>query len=181
MGYKEGWLHGVMTVGPHAGTPVCKAKEIIAEEMVQEGTAVKYFEPDAKVVSRTQDRCVVAHTEQWFIDYGEAEWRAVVQKHLDTMETYNPIAQQSFNEGIEWLNKWACSRKQGLGTRLPWDPKYVIESLSDSTIYMAYYTIAHILQGGEDFAGSTTGIRAEDLNDAVFDSIFFGSPIPAGC
>ena len=34
------------------------------------------------------------------------------------------------------------------GTKLPWDQQYLIESLSDSTIYMAYYTIAHLLQEG---------------------------------
>jgi len=33
----------------------------------------------------------------------------------------------------------------GLGTRLPWDEACVIESLSDSTIYTALYTIIHIL------------------------------------
>lgn len=33
-----------------------------------------------------------------------------------------------------------------LGTKLPWDENWLIESLSDSTIYMAYYTIAHYLQ-----------------------------------
>lgn len=47
---------------------------------------------------------------------------------------------------LGWLNQWACSRTYGLGTRLPWDPTYLIESLSDSTIYMAYYTVAHLLQ-----------------------------------
>ena len=31
---------------------------------------------------------------------------------------------------------------------MPWDPQYLIESLSDSTIYMAFYTVAHLLQGG---------------------------------
>lgn len=35
------------------------------------------------------------------------------------------------------------------GTRLPWDQQWLIESLSDSTIYMAYYTVAHLLQGGQ--------------------------------
>ena len=35
-----------------------------------------------------------------------------------------------------------------LGTKLPWDEQYLIESLSDSTIYMAYYTVAYLLQGG---------------------------------
>lgn len=35
-----------------------------------------------------------------------------------------------------------------IGTKLPWDEYWLIESLSDSTIYMAYYTVAHILQEG---------------------------------
>lgn len=30
---------------------------------------------------------------------------------------------------------------------------WVIESLSDSTIYMAYYTIAHVLQGEANLEG----------------------------
>lgn len=29
---------------------------------------------------------------------------------------------------------------------MPWDEQWLIESLSDSTIYMAYYTVAHFLQ-----------------------------------
>ena len=39
--------------------------------------------------------------------------------------------------------------RYGLGSRLPWDESWLIESLSDSTIYMAYYTVAHLLQGGK--------------------------------
>ena len=35
-----------------------------------------------------------------------------------------------------------------VGTRLPWDEQYLIESLSDSTVYMSFYTVAHLLQGG---------------------------------
>ena len=50
---------------------------------------------------------------------------------------------------LGWLHQWACSRSFGLGSRVPWDPQYLIESLSDSTIYMAYYTLAHLLQQGD--------------------------------
>ena len=35
-----------------------------------------------------------------------------------------------------------------VGSKIPWDQQYVIESLSDSTVYMAYYTVCHLLQGG---------------------------------
>lgn len=41
-----------------------------------------------------------------------------------------------FNFTLGWLKEWACTRLFGLGTQLPWDESWVIESLSDSTIYM---------------------------------------------
>ena len=54
----------------------------------------------------------------------------------------------NFESTLEWLHEHACSRSYGLGTRIPWDEEYLIEALSDSTIYMAYYTVSHLLQGG---------------------------------
>lgn len=58
---------------------------------------------------------------------------------LTTQLCHNP----PFSHTLGWLQQWACSRSFGLGTRLPWDEQYLIESLSDSTIYMAYYTVRH--------------------------------------
>lgn len=59
---------------------------------------------------------------------------------------------------------------------LPWDPVYLIESLSDSTIYMAYYAVAHVLQGGDMYCDDAnhgpTGINPEDLTKDVWDYIF---------
>jgi leucyl-tRNA synthetase len=49
----------------------------------------------------------------------------------------------------------------------------MIESLSDKTIYMAYYTVAHYLHD-EPF-GKTQGIgqiRPEQMTDEVWDYIF---------
>ena len=62
----------------------------------------------------------------------------------------------NFETTIDWLHEHACSRNYGLGTHIPWDPQFVIESLSDSTIYMAYYTVCHLLQG--DSEGSKPGL-----------------------
>ena len=56
---------------------------------------------------------------------------------------------------------------------MPWDPQYVIESLSDSTIYMAYYSVAHILQGGQiDGSTEASGITAGQMTNDVWDWIF---------
>ena len=59
-----------------------------------------------------------------------------------------------------------------LGTKLPWDTQYLIESLSDSTIYNAYYTIAHLLQGEGSYNGSIPGslnIQPKELTPQVTD------------
>lgn len=63
------------------------------------------------------------------------------------MNTYNQETRNGFERTLGWLRQWACARSYGLGSKLPWDPQFLVESLSDSTIYMAYYTIAHLLHG----------------------------------
>ena len=76
---------------------------------------------------------------------------------------------------LDWLRDWGCSRNFGLGSRLPWDEQYLIESLSDSTIYMSYYTISHMLQGNiEGTVPGTLGISSDSLRDEEFDFIFLG-------
>ena len=59
------------------------------------------------------------------------------------MKIYPEAARKNFEAVIEWLQEKACTRKSGLGTKLPWDKKWIVETLSDSVIYMAYYTIAN--------------------------------------
>jgi len=63
------------------------------------------------------------------------------------METYSSETRHALEAVLNWLNKWACARTYGLGSKLPWDPQFLVESLSDSTIYMSYYTIANLLHG----------------------------------
>lgn len=66
---------------------------------------------------------------------------------LSRMNTYTQETRNAFEKTLDWLNKWACARTYGLGSILPWDPQFLVESLSDSTIYMSYYTVAQLLHG----------------------------------
>lgn len=176
---------GVMLVGSQAGKKVHEAKAAVRQEMLDAGTACTYYEPENTVMSRSGDECTVAFADQWFIKYGEEEWREAVRAHVQSpaFDAYTESALNQYLITLDWLREWACSRQFGLGTHLPWDTQFVIESLSDSTIYMAYYTIAHLLQGSamDGSAAGPAGIRAEQLTDEVFDYIFLGSPYPAGC
>jgi hypothetical protein len=57
------------------GTQVSEVKQVIKEEMLAAGQAIVYSEPERQVMSRSGDVCVVALTDQWYINYGEDEWR----------------------------------------------------------------------------------------------------------
>jgi len=193
--YKKGFYEGTMVVGADDGIhgmKVCDAKDIIKAKMVSDQEAIIYYEPENEVVSRSGDECVVSYLDQWFLKYGEDEWRAQVLNHVtnvDKFETFTAATRKAFVEVVNWLNEWACSRSFGLGTLLPWDEQFVIESLSDSTVYMAYYTISHLLQGrqsdtdytGNHGNGSPLGIKPEDMTPEVFDYIFLKKGYPSGC
>jgi len=90
---------------------------------------------------------VVALCDQWYLDYGNAEWKQQARESLSIMNLFHDEVKKNFNATFDWIQEHACSRTYGLGSKLPWDETWLIESLSDSTIYMAYYTVKHILQG----------------------------------
>ncbi|OQR82037.1 leucyl-tRNA synthetase, cytoplasmic [Thraustotheca clavata] len=180
--YLKGFYEGIMLVGSQKGKKVCDAKAACRKELLDAGLAIPYWEPESTVMSRTGDECVVAHLDQWYLLYGTEDWKNRVSKHIEnpeTFNTYNPIALGEYRSTLEWFKEWAPCRQFGLGTKLPWDTEFVVESLSDSTIYMAYYTIAHHLQTSVD--GSKPGphgIAASDLTKEVFDFIFLKGPAP---
>lgn len=186
--YLKGFNFGIMSIGPHKGLKVSEAKPIIKQEMLDAGQACLYYEPESRVVSRTNDECVVAATDQWYLAYGEESWSSAVKQHVlnpDSFNAYDPNALGKYEYTIDWLKEWACTRQFGLGTYLPWDPVWVIESLSDSTIYMSYYTISHILQGNDNLNGDSTKspgkVDPKDLTVEVFNYIYRNGPMPEHC
>ncbi|KAK3888912.1 hypothetical protein Pcinc_007058 [Petrolisthes cinctipes] len=138
--YLRGFYEGTLIIGEFKGKKVQEVKKAIQEKLVKAGEAELYQEPEKQIISRSGDECVVALCDQWYLDYGESEWRKQVEQSLSDLDTYHGEVRRNFEATIDWLKGHTCARTYGLGTRLPWDEKWVIESLSDSTIYMAYYT-----------------------------------------
>lgn len=172
--YKTGFYRGVLSenCGPYAGMRVEVAKEEIRKELVAKGQADILYEPSAEVICRCMTRAIVkVVTDQWFLAYGDPAWKAKVHGALGSMNLYPEALKKWLDYVTDWLHDWPCTHHRGLGTILPWDSNWVIESLSDSTIYMAYYTIAHVLQGGELRSRVPW---AQHLDDGFFDFLFFG-------
>ncbi len=173
--YKSGFYQGVMNenCGSYAGLRVEIAKEEVRKELLASGRADTMYEPSGEVVCRCATRAIVKVVEdQWFLAYADPAWKAKVHDALSKMTLYPEGVRKQFDHVVDWLQDWACAHHKGLGTKLPWDDHWVIESLSDSTMYMAYYTIAHALQGGK--------LRSEvpwaaQVGDAFFDYVFLGT------
>ncbi|KAK7683901.1 cytosolic leucyl tRNA synthetase [Cerrena zonata] len=171
--YKEGFYNGVMAYGKYSGEKVEVAKAKCKNDLIESGEAFVYNEPEGQVISRSGDECIVSLEDQWYIDYGEDAWKSQAFECLELMQTFSKETRNGFEGVLDWLKNWAVTRNFGLGTRLPWDEKYLVESLSDSTIYMAYYTISRFLHS--DYYGKEKGvfdIKPEQMTYDVFDYIF---------
>ncbi|CDK24756.1 unnamed protein product [Kuraishia capsulata CBS 1993] len=173
LAYKEGYYNGVMLLGKYAGEKVEAAKPKVKADLVASGDAFVYNEPESLVVSRSGDECIVSLEDQWYLDYGEEHWKAQAIDALHSMNTFSSESENAFEGVLDWLRNWAVSRSYGLGTRIPWDPKWLVESLSDSTVYQSFYTINHLLH--TDYYGKDIGplgITPEEMTDEVFDYVF---------
>jgi leucyl-tRNA synthetase len=168
--YRHEFHNGKMkeNTGKYFGLSVAEAKDLVKQDLISEGKATTLYELlNRPVRCRCGTECIVKIFEdQWFIDYGNPEWKMLAHKNLDKMELLPEELRTEFNYVIDWLHEKACARKSGMGTRLPWDPEWIIEALSDSTIYMAYYTISRHIKEHK--------IQPTQLTIDVFDYIFLG-------
>jgi leucyl-tRNA synthetase len=54
----------------------------------------------------------------------------------------------SQKKALEWVQRRPCARRRGIGTHLPQDPEWLVEPLSDSTIYQIFYPLSQFLNQG---------------------------------
>jgi leucyl-tRNA synthetase len=126
--------------------------------------------PAQKVISRSGDQCIVAIVPQWYIKYSDPVWKNQVREVISEMTIHDVDARRQLDIAVDNLDDWCVSRECGLGSRLPNDPKFLIDSLSDSTIYPAYYTVCHLLHS--DLYGAEQLVPIEYVNDGFWDAVF---------
>lgn len=164
--YKLEHSKGIMSehITSYAGEKVSLVRDEISSQLKEEGKASSMYDfAERPVICRCGNRCVVRIMEdQWFMTYSDEAWKEKTRKLLGKMNIIPEEVRANFEYYIGWLHDWACSRRIGLGTRLPWDNQWLIEPLTDSTIYMSYYTIAKYLRN----------MDAADLNDDFFSKVF---------
>ncbi len=152
-----------------AGIKVAYAKDTVKEWLIKNKHADILLElTNTPVRCRCGAECVVkVLNNQWFLNYGDKDWKELATKCFDEMNILPQEIRSEFNYVIGWLRERACARQHGLGTKLPWDKDWIVESLSDSVIYMAYYTISKYVNNG--------ALKAEKLSPEFFDYIFLSN------
>jgi leucyl-tRNA synthetase len=168
--YHGGRMRG--NTGQYVGLNIQAAKEAVKQDLIANGNASTMYEMNEPVNCRCGTEVVVKIFEnQWFINYGDEAWKKLARENIDEMEIVPKELKQEFLNVVDWLKAKACARKAGMGTRLPWAPDWIIESLSDSTIYMAYYTV---IKGINEIKP-----KPEQLTEAFWDYVFLsiGSPV----
>jgi leucyl-tRNA synthetase len=167
--YKKEFHSGVLkeNCGSYAGKSVRDVKDILIADFRKLNIADIMYDLPEQVVCRCMTQCIVkVLSDQWFLNYSDPKWKAKTKEAIAQMTIYPDSAKQNFYTVIDWLREWACARTTGFGTPLPWGKGWIIETLSDSTIYMAFYTVnKHINQNN---------IKPEALTPEVFDYIFYG-------
>ena len=165
--YKKEYHTGILkeNCGKYSNKRIAEVKEEIVRDFIKENIADKMWELTGLVVCRCKTKCHVKVLEnQWFLKFSDEEWKKRVKECIEKMKFYPAKVREQFINTVDWLKDKACTRKSGLGTRLPWDKEWIIETLSDSVIYMALYTIWDIAKN----------IPVEKLTDEVFNYVFLG-------
>ena len=167
--YKKEFHSGKLkeNCGRYAGKLVNEVKELIIKDFKSLGIADSMYDLPQSVVCRCMTSCIVKIlSDQWFLNYSDKEWKKKAKEVISNMNIYPESARLWFNGVIDWLREWACARTTGFGTPLPGGKGWLIGTLSDSTVYMAFYTINHHIKKHK--------INPKSMTPGFFDFIFYG-------
>ncbi len=171
--YKEEHFSGKLNnlCGEFEGMPVKFAKDKVKEKLVKLNLGGTLYETSRRATTRGGDQVIVANLEgQWFLDYTNEKVKENAYKLLEEMSFYPSKLRDTQKGYLKWVAMRPCARRRGIGTPLPFDKNWVIESLSDSTIYQMLYLIHNTLKKEK--------IESKQLEPIVFEYVFLGEGNP---
>lgn len=139
----------------------------VKEKLIDLDLGGTYYETSRRAVTRGGDKVIVANLDgQWFLNYKDEEIKQKAYDVLDSLEFLPEKLRESQRGYLKWVEMRPCARKRGIGTPLPFDESWIIEPLSDSTIYQMLYLVHHIIH--------RENISPNQLSLEVFDYVFLG-------
>ena len=166
--YKKGFHSGQMNenCGKYARMNVETAKEKVKQELIQENKADILYDLSEEVVCRCGKEVMIKKISgQWFINYNAKNLTQRAKEYSEQMDIKPEEYHKNIKGALEWFGERPATRQGNwLGTKLPWDKKWIIEPISDSTLYPAFYVISKFVNKGE--------IDSENLEPEFFNYVF---------
>lgn len=166
--YKAGFHTGRMreNCGKFAGMSVFDAKDRVKEMMLEMKVAGIMYDLSEPVICRCGAKVIVKMIpDQWFIDYGNQEATRIAKNHVPQMFIQPQDYKDNLPGILDWFQERACARLGNwMGTTFPFDERWIIEPISDSTLYSAYYLVSNYVNEGK--------LAPEQMDEKFFDHIY---------
>jgi len=156
----------------YAGIKISDIKDQVKNELISKGNAVFFREFSEEVICRCTKKVVIKQIpDQWFIKYSDPDLTEKSKNHAKNMNIYPGEYKEQLPNVLDWFDDRACIRKGSwLGTEFPFKKEWIIEPISDSTLYPAYYIVSKYVNQNK--------IEPEDMTEEFFDYIFRGKGKP---
>ncbi len=168
--YKQGFHTGVMgkNSGKYEGMKVEQAKEMIKADLLESKRADVFYDLSEEVICRCGNPVIIKRIDdQWFIRYSDQELTERSKEQVREMRIYPQEYQENLPSILDWFGDRACARLGNwLGSTFPFDSKWIIEPISDSTLYPAYYIVSKFI--------NNKTIDKQELTTSFFDYVFLG-------
>lgn len=168
--YKKEFHTGILNerCKDFAGRRISDVKDEVKDVLIGRGFADLMMEFSEDVVCRCGREVVIKKIpDQWFIRYSDEELTEMSKLHVETMNIYPEEYKKELPGILDWYSDRACIRKGSwLGTEFPFKKGWIIEPISDSTLYPIYYLVSKYVNEGK--------IKPEEMDEGFFDYIFLG-------
>ncbi len=168
--YKKEFHTGVLNknCGTYAGIRVSDIKDTVKDEMIQNHHGELLREFSEEVICRCKKRVMIKKIpDQWFIKYSDHTLTQTTKEYVPSMNIYPDEYKQQLPKVLDWYDDRAVIRRGSwLGTEFPFKKGWIIEPISDSTLYPIYYLISKYVNEKK--------ISEEELDFSFFDYILLG-------
>lgn len=168
--YKKEFHTGTLNerCGSYQGIKVSNIKDQVKNDLIDQELATVMKEFSEEVICRCGSHVIIKQIpDQWFIKYSDERLTKSTCDHVEHMHIFPQDYQEQLPKVLDWFDDRAVIRKGSwLGTEFPFKKGWVIEPISDSSLYSIYYCVSKYLNDGT--------LQPEDLSLSFFDYVFLG-------
>jgi len=172
--YKKEFHTGILNdkCGSYAGIRISAIKDAVKNDLISQDLATTMREFSEEVICRCKEKVVIKQIpDQWFIKYSDYVLTQDSKDYAATMNIHPQDYLLEMPKILDWFDDRAVVRKGSwLGTEFPFKKGWIIEPISDSTLYPAYYIISNYVNQDK--------ISVEEMTNAFFDYVFLGKGEP---